>query len=175
MGTFFSFLILGCLASFAVAGLSMAPWVPTKKNDVKRFLEVLNMSEWEKFLEIGTWDGRVAMAVAQKYHNNYVVGIELAPPIFFLAFIRKFFSGNTHNLRYVLGNAFSLNFWDYEHIYVFWMPDKMQKKIVPKFMSEASKGAKLYSYVFSIPEEFRASSISYGQEHEAKIHILEKK
>ena len=50
------------------------------------------------------------MAVAQKYHNNYVVGIELAPPIFFLAFIRKFFSGNTHNLRYVLGNAFSLNF-----------------------------------------------------------------
>jgi len=45
MGTFFSFLILGCLASFAVAGLSMAPWVPTKKNDVKRFLEVLNMSE----------------------------------------------------------------------------------------------------------------------------------
>jgi hypothetical protein len=32
------------------------------------------------------------------------------------------------------------------------MPDKMQKKIVPKFLKEAKKGAKLYSYVFSIPE-----------------------
>jgi len=41
------------------------------------------------------------------------------------------------------------------------MPDKMQKKIVPKFMHEAKSGAKLYSYVFSIPEEYK----KYTQSH----------
>jgi hypothetical protein len=55
------------------------------------------------------------------------------------------------------------------------MPDKMQKKIVPKFLREAKSWAKLYSYVFSIPEEWRENAQSYGSENEAKIHVLEKK
>lgn len=44
------------------------------------------------------------------------------------------------------------------------MPDKMQKKIVPKFIKEAKQGAKLYSYVFSIPKEYTDQVHSYGQE-----------
>jgi hypothetical protein len=32
----------------------MAPWVPTKKKDIERFLNILEMQEGEKFLEIGT-------------------------------------------------------------------------------------------------------------------------
>jgi len=33
----------------------------------------------------------------------------------------------------------------------------------------------LYSYVFSIPEEFKENVISYGGEGEARIHVLAKK
>ena len=55
------------------------------------------------------------------------------------------------------------------------MPDKMSAKIVPKFLKEAKKGAKLYSYVFSIPEEYKHLAVSHGADGEAKIHILEKK
>lgn len=55
------------------------------------------------------------------------------------------------------------------------MPDKMQDKIIPKFIEEAKVWAKLYSYVFSIPEKYEEYVSIYGEEHEAKIHILEKK
>lgn len=74
-----------------------------------------------------------------------------------------------------LGNAFKEDFENYQHIYVFGMPDKMQKKIVPKFLQEAKREAKLYSYVFSIPDEYKKDTVSYGQGEEARIHVLEKK
>lgn len=152
----------------------MAPWVPTKKKDIERFLNILEMQEGEKFLEIGTWDGRVAAAVAKRFPKNLVLWIELAPPIYIFARIRKFLARNDKNLYIKLWNAFSLNFWDYEHIYVFGMPEALQKKIIPKFLKQARSWAKLYSYVFSIPEQYKGQVITYGGEYEAKIHILEK-
>jgi hypothetical protein len=40
-------------------------------------------------------------------------------------------------MKLKLANAFKEDFGNYQAIYVFGMPDKMQKKIVPKFLREA--------------------------------------
>lgn len=173
MDIIFSLIFLLILSSFVVAGLSMAPWVPTKKSDIFRFLEILELWEGEKFLEIGAWDARVSAAVAQKHPHNTIMWIEISFPIFITAYLRKIFFG-PKNMKLKLANAFKEDFWNYDVIYVFGMPDKLSAKIIPKFMSEAKSGTKLYSYIFSIPEIYEAQSISYGGENEAKIHVLEK-
>jgi hypothetical protein len=74
-----------------------------------------------------------------------------------------------------LWNAFKQDFSKFDVIYVYWMPDKMWAKIVPKFLSEAKIWTKLYSYVFSIPKEYRKNAVTYGTENQAKIHVLEKR
>jgi len=161
------------IVSLAISGYSMAPWVPTRKKDIKRVTDIVILQDWEKFLEVWAWDARISAAIARKYPNNSIVGIEMAFPIYFMALIRKYISG-PKNMKLKLANAFKEDFWNYHAIYVFGMPDKMQKKIVPKFLKEAKSWAKLYSYVFSIPEEWRENTMSYGEENEAKIHVLEK-
>jgi len=169
----FSIFIIFILIPLAIAGKSMAPWVPTKSRDIQRLLELVNCKNWDKFFEIGCGDGRVSLAVAQAYPGVQVTGIEIAYPIFIIAKLRQFFLWKP-NVSIRLANAFKQDFSHYDHIYVYGMPDKMSEKIVPKFMSEAKSWAKLYSYVFSIPEEFRKYAQSYGEENEAKIHVLEK-
>lgn len=152
----------------------MAPWVPTRKKDIERLLPLLSLWEWKKFLEIGTGDGRVSYAVAKEYPHAKILWIELAFPVYIFAYLRKIF-WKPENYDVELGNAFQKDFWEYDVIYVYGMPAKMSDKIVPKFMKEAKNGSKLYSYVFSIPDEYNTYTTSYGSEKEARIHVLEKK
>lgn len=152
----------------------MAPWVPTRSKDVVRLTNRLDLKKWEKFLEIGSWDGRISRAVARTFPASKVIWIEMTFPMFLYSYVRNTFSP-IKNLKFIAWNAFKENFSSYDVIYVYGMPDKMSEKIVPKFILEAKKWAKLYSYVFSIPEKYKKDSISYGGKNEAKIHVLEKK
>lgn len=84
--------ILVCLAlPFAYAGLSLAPWVPTKKRDIVRLQDILTLQSEQSFLEIGCGDARVCRAIADKFPENTIYGIELAFPIFFLGYIKHIF------------------------------------------------------------------------------------
>jgi len=166
------FILTICLP-LAIAGISMAPWVPTRKQDIERLLNILELKKGDNFLEIWCGDARVSKAVASKFNDSIVMGIELAFPMYIAAKIRNI--NWPENLRIKLANAFKQDFWKYDVIYVYGMPDKMWAKIIPKFLTEAKQGAKLYSYVFSIPEEYNQGVISHWGENEAKIHILEKK
>jgi len=152
----------------------MAPWVPTRKRDIERCISLLDLKKGEKFFEIGCGDGRVSYAVARAFPKAEILGLEIAYPVFFIAYIRKIF-WSASNYRVILGNAFKKDFWEYDVIYVYGMPDKMWAKIIPKFMNEAREGAKLYSYVFSIPKEYAKNIVSYWEEGEAKIHVITKK
>lgn len=152
----------------------MAPWVPTKKTDIQRFLSIVILQKDQKFLEIWCGDGRVSHAVAHKFPHSHITGIEIAFPVFLLAWFRWIFHKQS-NYHVKLANAFKQDLGQYDVIYVFGMPDKMWEKIVPKFLKEAKQWAKLYSYVFSIPEEYRSMTTSHGDADQAKIHVLEKK
>jgi len=174
MEYFFSLFILFILLPLALAWKSMAPWVPTRKKDIERLLKILSLKSWDTFFEIGCGDWRVSRAVAKAYPTAHIRWLEIAYPMWIIAKIIWFFTG-PKNCSVILWNAFKQNFSDYDIIYVYWMPDKMAEKIVPKFLSEAKKWAKLYSYVFSIPDTCKNDVISYGEENEAKIHVLEKK
>ena len=168
--TIFVFIIL---VPLAIAWASMAPWVPTRRKDIERLCDILELQDWEKFLEIWTGDGRVLEAVAKKFPHAKIIWIEIAFPMYIIAHIRKYFYGSK-NMKLKLANAFKEDFGKYDVIYVYGMPDKMAKKIVPQFLSQAKPWAKLYSYVFSIPEQYRNQVVSHGGEGESKIHVLEK-
>lgn len=171
--TWFSLLLLIFLLPVGIAAVSMAPWVPTRKKDIERLLGILELQPGENFLEIGCGDGRVSWAIAKKFPEAHVQGIEMAFPIFFLALMRKYILW-VNNMSVRLADAFKEDFWSYDAIYVYGMPDKMWAKIIPQFMDQAKEWAKLYSYVFSIPEEYSDKTISHGWEWEAKIHVLER-
>lgn len=152
----------------------MAPWVPTRQRDMERLIGILEIKPWDRFFEIGCGDGRVSRFVASAFPKAQITWIELAYPMWWIAKLLTIFS-RKKNCNIVFWNAFKQDFSQYDCIYVYGMPDKIQKKIIPKFLSEAKVGAKLYSYIFSIPEKYKKNVISFGGKDEAKIHVLEKK
>lgn len=162
------------LLPIAIAGKSMAPWVPTRSKDIQRLIDILDLKPGQKFFEIGCGDGRVSRAVAAAFPESHITGLELAYPVWMIAKIKWYFS-NTPNCKIQLWNAFKQDFSHFDILYVYGMPDKMWAKIVPKFLSEAQAGAKLYSYVFSIPQELSKDVVSHWNTDEAKIHVLVKK
>jgi len=119
-----SLLFLIIAVPFAIGGISMAPWVPTRKKDITRLLSILKLKPGEKFLEIGCGDGRVSYAVAQSFPKAHIFGIEIAFPMFLLAYTRKI-TGKQSNYHVSLANAFKQDFNHYDIIYVYGMPDKM--------------------------------------------------
>jgi tRNA G46 methylase TrmB len=56
--------------SFAYTGLSLAPWVPTKKTDLERINQIAQLKKGEKFLEIGCGDAKVCHFIAK--NNPFV-------------------------------------------------------------------------------------------------------
>ncbi len=163
------------LLSILIPALSLAPWVPTRMLDIERLLKLIHLKAGDTFLEIGSGDGRVSLILAKHFPHSHIRGVEFAFPFYFLWYMRAYIYGKPTNLSLVFWNAFCEDFSKYDGIYVYGMPEQMQSKIVPKFLAEAKKWAKLYSYIFSIPKEYSESVVSHGGENQPKIHVLEKK
>ena len=89
MDLFFSFLFVAVLIPICIGGISMAPWVPTKSADIKRLIGLLHLKKDQKFLEIGCGDGRVSYSVAKAFPGAKITGIEIAFPVFIVAYFRK--------------------------------------------------------------------------------------
>lgn len=163
-------IVLFILVPFAIAGASLAPWVPTNSRDLQRVQKILWKKRGSRFLEFGCGDGRVSHFIAKNNPDMEVVGIELALPIFCMAKIRQLISP-LPNLKIELGSGFKKDFWDFDIIYLFGMPESIAKKILPKFESEARKGTQLISYVFSF-KDIEGDIQSHTQKDQKALHVL---
>lgn len=72
--------------------MSLAPWVPTRKKDIERLTSILDISDGQRFLEVGSADARVCVSLAKKFPQAIFHGIELAFPLFCLGVLRKIVS-----------------------------------------------------------------------------------
>jgi len=134
------------VASSAYAANQGAPWVPTKKKDVERFLNFVDMKPGEKLYELGCGDARLAIAAAKKFGVN-VVGVELSIPQVIAAIIRNWLSKTQVKIKWA--NLFKINLSDADIIYLFLLPEPYAK-LKPKLERELKPGTRVVSYVWPI-------------------------
>ncbi|MCH8518481.1 class I SAM-dependent methyltransferase [Candidatus Gracilibacteria bacterium] len=174
MSLLFSFIIIIIILLFLRGALSLAPWVPTRKEAIFRLGDLLDIKPGESFLELGSGDGRVVSFLAKKNPESQFIGIEIVPYLYVVSLLRKYF-GKQSNLEFKIGNAFKEDFGRYTHIFVFGLPESIRDTVLPKLEKEAKIGTKLYSYAFSFPKEYMHKVESFGTPNEQKIHIYTKK
>jgi len=143
---FWVFLLL--LASTAYAANQGAPWVPTKKKDIERFLNFIEAKPGEKFYELGCGDARLAIAAEKKF-NVKAVGVELSVPQVLVAIVRNWLSKT--NVKIKWANLFKIDLSDADVVYLFLMPEPYAK-IKPKLEKELKPGTRVISYVWPIPD-----------------------
>lgn len=123
--------------------------MPTRKKDLVRIHSLMNLQKWEKVLEVGFWDSRVSRYIAKNNPSAHIFWVELSPFFYIYAKIwQVYFPLKNLNLR--LKNAFSENFWNYDVIYIFWMPENLKSKLKSKFLNELKPWARVVSYSFLI-------------------------
>jgi SAM-dependent methyltransferase len=135
------------LLSFAYAGLQGAPFVPTRKKDVKRFLKIADIKAGQKMYDLGCGDGRLICAAANAGANAEGLEISILP--FILSHIRRFFSKESGKIKISYKNVWNTNLCTADLIYVWLMPEALPK-LKTKFEKELKKGTKIITYVWPI-------------------------
>lgn len=171
----FSFLLIIfiLLLSFAYVGLSIAPWVPARRKDFDRINRLANLKPGQKFIELGSGEGRICRYIAKKNPEAHINGIELAVPVHILGKIISLFV-RIKNMELRFGNAFSEDLSKYDVVYTFGIVKSMNTKLREKFEKELKPGAKIVSYVFAI-NDWQGNHIKdKPSEKDLSIHVYEK-
>jgi SAM-dependent methyltransferase len=135
------------LLSYLYGSWKGAPWFPTRKKDVERFLRLAEIKKGQKVYDLGCGDGRMVCVAAGEGAEAYGFEVSLFP--FFLAHIRRFFHPNKNTIHITLQDIWNISFSDADVLYFFLMP-KVYNKITEKFEKELKKGTRVIVYVWPI-------------------------
>ena len=147
MEFFLLVLILLILFTFAYGGWRGAPWVPAKKADIERILQLVELKEGVKFYDLGAGDGRLIAEAAKK--GAEAVGYEIAIVPYFIAKLRILFLNKKTRCKIIYKDFWFVDLKDADVIYFFLMP-KTIEKLKPKLEKELKRGAMVISYIFPI-------------------------
>ena len=123
-----------------------APYVPTLQPQVKVALDLLDLTPGQVLLELGSGDGKVLLAAAQR--DIQVIGYELNPILVLIARWRtRAYRGK---VQVIWGNAFTKPWPKTDGIYIFGV-ERIMPKLYKKITQSTSKPVKIVSFGFKIP------------------------
>jgi hypothetical protein len=159
--------------SIAWAGLSLAPWVPTRKKDLKRIGDLADLKAGEIFYDLGSGDGRLVVYISKRYSVKSI-GIEIALPFYLISKFRQWLN-KSEGINFKLRNVFSENLSEADVVYIFpQSAEKLTGKIIAKFNNELKSGARVVTYAFPI-KEWVAEKVNKPTAKDLPIYLYIKK
>lgn len=140
------FLALGFINLYG-AMLFGAPFVPSNTKKIDAGIRYLVGRK--RVLELGSGDGRVALALARE--NDRVRGVEINPYLVYLSRFRAKRSGFGDRIEFVVGNFWSTEVSGYDGVYIYgisYIMERLQKKL----RQELDCGARVVSVGFPFPD-----------------------
>jgi len=142
---------IAILVSLALAGLSIAPWVPTRKKDFERVHKCSDLKKGETFIEIGCGDARVTVYIARKNPEVEIIGIELSWVMYLISVLQVKLS-RVKNVKIIHTNALKYDLSGADVVYFYALHDTFNLKLKPKLLKELKKGSRIVSYAFSLDD-----------------------
>ncbi|MBI4449483.1 hypothetical protein HY634_00305 [Candidatus Uhrbacteria bacterium] len=151
------------LATFAYASVRGAPWVPTWRRDVERFLKLAQLKPGERFYDLGCGDGRLVRAAADV--GAIATGFECSLLPYLLA---KFRVGRRGSVRYA--DFWNADLSDANVVYCFLMP-KVYPKLKEKLERGCRSGTRVILYVWPM-KGWEIDAVSTASERPKLYHHL---
>jgi SAM-dependent methyltransferase len=170
MAWFFIILIpiLILLFSCAFAGVSFAVWVPCWNKDLKRIFRLADLKSGETFYDLGCGDGKTVVYAGSNFKVK-AIGIELALPLYAVCKLRQLFNLNK-NIKFKWKNLFNENLASADVVYFFGTPNPIKFKLKEKLERELKPGARVISYVFSVPG-WKPAIVDKPKNNDAPIYL----
>lgn len=147
MATLIIITVIVLLLCFAGVLLIGAPYLPTLDPQVESAFELLDPKKYSTMLELGSGDGKVLIAAAQR--KIHITGYEINPILFAIAWLRT--RKHRKFVTLVYGNFWHKRWPETDAIYTFLLPRYM-KKLDQKIRRYKHRPIKLVSIAFVIPD-----------------------
>jgi ubiquinone/menaquinone biosynthesis C-methylase UbiE len=141
-------LLVGVAAS-AQDPVKLAPYYPTPDNIVVKMLELGGLKAGEKMFDLGSGDGRIVIAAAQKFRAD-AVGVELDKDLCRQSVERIRKLGLEKTAQIVNGDILKQDYSSADLITVYLLPNS-NDKVQPLLERQLKKGARVVAHDF----EFR--------------------
>ncbi len=138
--------VLLVVLAVALPVLFGPPYLPTLQPNLKTALDMLDLQPGQTLLDLGSGDGRVLQAAAQR--GWQAVGIELSPVLVLVARIRTW--KYRKQVRVLWGNYFRRTWPPADAIFGFVIPYQMEQ-LSGRIEAWHTKPVKLASFAFQIP------------------------
>lgn len=147
-----SLFLLGCVLGLAqkpeVHPNQLAPYVASPHQIVERMLELARLKPGEKLYDLGSGDGRVVIAAAQKY-NARAVGIELSSRLVKTSRAEIEQLGLAQKATIEQGDIFEADLSDADVVVLYLMRDS-NNTLKPKLEKSLKPGARVISHDYEI-------------------------
>ena len=137
------------IVSFGLPVLFGPPYVPTLRLNMNTALDLLDLKPGQTLLDLGSGDGRVLIAGAQRGLN--VVGIELSLFLVIVSWVRT--RRYRKQVKIIWGNYFYTNWPPADGVFSFMIQYQMKKldAYVTRWQKDHTRPVRLASFAFQIP------------------------
>ena len=120
-----------------------APYVPTFTRTIKQAFDFINLNSTDTLVDLGAGDGKVVLLAARR--GATAKGYELSPIMWLIAWLRTLFIPHA---RVVYGNFYKQQLAEATVVFVFLMPQNMER--LRRYLSQQAipNGKYLLSYTF---------------------------
>ncbi len=134
-----------------------APYVPLEKYLIKESTRFLSLKRGDRFVDIGSGDGRVVFWVAKNYPEvEYCKGIEISLLLNLASRFLRLFSCNKERIVFERRNAFKCDFRKENKVFIYLLKDTVDK-LMPVLEKQLPSGAKVVSPLFTIDQKYEKS------------------
>ncbi|MBU1178263.1 class I SAM-dependent methyltransferase [Patescibacteria group bacterium] len=131
------------------AMISGAPYAGTKKVRVNKMIELANLQDGQRVVDLGSGDGRILIAAARAADIEGI-GYELDLFLYLWSKIKVKKAGLGDKIKIYRQSYWSVNMRDFDTVFIFLIPYKM-KRMEKKLQRELRPGVKVVSHGFSFP------------------------
>ncbi len=138
------FLVILCFSFVIFFG---APYLPVMSNSANQALDLLNLTEGQTILDLGSGGGKVLRVAGRK--KIRAIGYELNPILCLISYLTTI--RYKSNVKVICGNFWSKELPDADAVFVFLLPKYMKKLDGKLKRMKLSHDLKLVSFAFEIP------------------------
>lgn len=139
--------ILLVVGTAAWAGMSAAPYVPSRTRDVQRIIALAEITPGQVVVDCGSGDGRVVLAAAAA--GAKAIGYEVSFVPWLISVIRGWRSPYRSQITFYWKSFFAVDLSSYDVVFAFLLPAGL-KKLGKQLDQQKKPGRRVLSFAWEI-------------------------
>ena len=152
------------VVSFGLTFVFGAPWVPTRKRDIKAMLSLAGVQPGDTVTDLGSGDGRLLILAVKQFKAEKAIGHEIHPGLIVWARLKAMIAGVSQQISFKQGNIHKLPI-EQTDVVVLYLLGSQMNKLASKLKAELDPETKIISNGFKFSGVIPEKSIDDGERH----------